>query len=330
MLWTRAGNRCAFPGCRQALVEDSHDNSPGIVVGQEAHIVAKRAGPRAEQSVPESEIDSYVNIILLCPNHHTVVDKEPEVYTQQALVDMKQSHELRMSHSRVDDECRPTTQLAEHESWGGEMAVNAWETEESTIVVSSYGTPPVRQPNGHWRVGGARIGQLPTREPGAVHWLFDSSEARPDIEYWCAESKLHVIQETFLYDEKDFVPFAEHVFDLMKVPATSQVTMLIQGDRSLVAQMPDLIRQIKSLDRANAGDRLDDLLYQMWKVGLSEPARVCEELIKFKGVWWSWGSYGEWVSEILEELEVVQRSRPAEGEAEAEMGHGGTRRKTIL
>ena len=328
MLWTKAGNRCAFPDCRQALVDDSNGISPGIVVGQEAHIVAKGAGPRSHESNPEGGIDSYVNIILLCPNHHTVVDKKPEVYTKQALIDMKQSHELRISYGRVDDESRPTTQLAEHQSWGGELVANAWETEDATVVVSPYGTPPVRKPNGHWRVGGARIGQLHTREPGEVHWLFDSSEARPDIEYWCAESKLHVIQETFLYDEKNFVPFAEHVFDLTKVPAPSKVTMLIQGDQSVVAQLPDLLRQIELLDRANAGDRLDDLLYQIWKVGLCEPGRVCEELIKLKGVWWSWGSYGEWVDEILEELAVVQRSRPAEGVAE--VGRGGTRREIIL
>ena len=68
ILWARAGNQCAFPGCRQGLVEKVQGVGSDIVVGEEAHIVPRRRnGPRGCELNHEEEVDSYSNIILLCP-----------------------------------------------------------------------------------------------------------------------------------------------------------------------------------------------------------------------------------------------------------------------
>ena len=219
---------------------------------------------------------------------------------------MKQSHEQRVSNKRVQIEDDPTVAIEEDGAHVGGQIVNAWETEESAVVVSSYGTLPVRQRSGRWRAAGVRIGQSHIRTPRTIHWLFESSEARPDVEYWCTESKLHVVQETFLYDERRFAPFAEHVFDLAQVPASSRVTLLVDVEPSIATRVPEFVTQIQSIDRDDDSDRLAVLLCQLWKAGLSEPKRVREEFMKFKDAWWYRGANGETIVEMLDELAVVQ------------------------
>jgi hypothetical protein len=44
ILWGRAGNRCAFPDCRQELI--CLGASASTVVGEEAHIVAREVDGR--------------------------------------------------------------------------------------------------------------------------------------------------------------------------------------------------------------------------------------------------------------------------------------------
>ena len=207
ILWTRAGNQCAFPGCQQTLV-DTQGSDPNIVIGEEAHIVPKKAGPREDESVPDEGVDSYANIVLLCPTHHTVVDKARGVFTKQALIAMKRAHEFRMRTNVRHTELLPAVTAVLHESAGSRL-VDCWQVESSIVVIDSYGSPPVRQHDDRWRAAGIRIGQAHIKTPQVMHWLFDSSEAKPDVEYWSSESKLYLVQETFLYDDGRwrFAPF---------------------------------------------------------------------------------------------------------------------------
>ena len=130
-----------------------------------------------------------------------------------------------------------------------------------------------------------------------------------DIEYWPSDSKFYVVQETFLYDKKRFAPFVKHVFDLIRVPALSQVELLLDADPSLVVKIPDIVKEIGTIDRGDYGDRLDVLLFQMWRAGLSDPVRVCEEFQRFKGAWWYSGATSQVVTSMLKELALVQRAQ---------------------
>ncbi|KZM78204.1 HNH endonuclease [Cellulosimicrobium sp. I38E] len=99
-LWVQSGNACAFPDCRRSLfeVEDEVSGSPligaGIVVGEEAHIRAQSpGGPRYDPDYPN--VDSYANLVLLCPTHHTIIDKsEPENWPVKRLEKLKTDHEM--------------------------------------------------------------------------------------------------------------------------------------------------------------------------------------------------------------------------------------------
>ncbi len=90
---------------------------------------------------------------------------------------------------------------------------------------------------------------------------------------------------------KRFAPFVKHEFDLIRVPALSQVELLLDADPSLVVKIPDIVKEIGTIDRGDYGDRLDVLLFQMWRAGLSDPVRVCEEFQRFKGAWWYSGHF---------------------------------------
>lgn len=92
LLWGASGNRCAM--CRCPLVEPSaHDDDRDTVVGIECHIVSGAGnGPRAGL-LSADLIDQIENLLLLCPNHHAVVDAQPAKYTVERLRQIKRDHE---------------------------------------------------------------------------------------------------------------------------------------------------------------------------------------------------------------------------------------------
>jgi hypothetical protein len=90
IIWVEAGGRCAV--CRrQVLTEGTEADDPSIF-GEEAHIVARsQDGPRAG-GLPESRLDGHENLILLCREHHKQVDDQPNHFTVERLLQIKQAH----------------------------------------------------------------------------------------------------------------------------------------------------------------------------------------------------------------------------------------------
>jgi hypothetical protein len=80
---------CAM--CRAELTEV--EGPSGLVLGEEAHIIAQsEAGPRG-RSGDRSDIDGFHNLILLCAVDHKRVDGHPERYTVAWLTGKKSEHE---------------------------------------------------------------------------------------------------------------------------------------------------------------------------------------------------------------------------------------------
>lgn len=105
-LWTRAGNRCAFPGCSQRLLEPTADNRDDTIVGRECHIIAQKNSQSVARSVcllTQPEQDQYAfliknrhgfdNLVLMCPTHSAVIDDVSQKYTVAAVRKIKQEHE---------------------------------------------------------------------------------------------------------------------------------------------------------------------------------------------------------------------------------------------
>jgi len=89
----RSGGICAFPNCGKALTyeaskgEDAH-------IGEAAHIRGEKPGAaRYDATMSDAERNSVHNLIYLCTDHHTIIDKVPEDWQTQDLIDLKRSHE---------------------------------------------------------------------------------------------------------------------------------------------------------------------------------------------------------------------------------------------
>lgn len=87
-------NECAHPDCSSSIVEPRTEYSEAAVIGQIAHIyAASDNGPRGNPDLTEEERNQPHNLILLCPTHHVVVDKQHETYPATMLLDWRSRHE---------------------------------------------------------------------------------------------------------------------------------------------------------------------------------------------------------------------------------------------
>jgi hypothetical protein len=113
LLWGRAASRCAF--CKTELSQDKSSSNSSFVIGEHAHIVGETSGsPRGNSSLTAEERDTYHNHVLLCPNHHTEVDKNEADWPVEKLYMLKSEHELwvRENLSESIDLRRTADQLA--------------------------------------------------------------------------------------------------------------------------------------------------------------------------------------------------------------------------
>lgn len=107
LLWGRAGNRCAWAGCNQRLLVDLRVpesallQTHGAVIGEEAHIRSSRSeGPRHDPNYAKEKLDTYDNLLLLCPTHHATIDKGGgAAWSISALERMKADHECAIDAS---------------------------------------------------------------------------------------------------------------------------------------------------------------------------------------------------------------------------------------
>ncbi len=76
----------------------------GSMVGQICHIHAqRRLGPRADPALQGAALHQLSNLILLCRDHHKIVDDQPEIYTADALREIKRIHEEQASTTPIDE-----------------------------------------------------------------------------------------------------------------------------------------------------------------------------------------------------------------------------------
>ena len=92
ILWARSGNRCAL--CKKELVRlEDEVIKQCLVLGEECHLVSKKPnGPRYNSNV-NIDHDGHDNLILLCRDHHTIIDEQLGEYTIEYLKSIKLQHE---------------------------------------------------------------------------------------------------------------------------------------------------------------------------------------------------------------------------------------------
>lgn len=95
ILWANAAGRCSMPLCRAQLTEISNTMLSGAVIfGENCHIVGESIdGPRGQVPMAEGERNRYPNLILLCSNHHKMIDSDVTAWPVQKLQEIKKQHE---------------------------------------------------------------------------------------------------------------------------------------------------------------------------------------------------------------------------------------------
>lgn len=104
ILWANAAGRCAFPGCQCRLCTAEAAKAAPYTIGEMAHICGERPeASRYDASQSDTQRNAYANLILLCPNHHTLIDKPENLkkYPVEVLHKMKSDHE-RYVHERLE------------------------------------------------------------------------------------------------------------------------------------------------------------------------------------------------------------------------------------
>ncbi|TPW22690.1 HNH endonuclease [Marinobacter nauticus] len=90
-VWGESAARCAH--CREQLIYSEDAGLHESLVGEVCHIFAQgEKGPRANPNMPQHELDSPKNLLLLCRKHHKYVDDHPELFSVERLAEIKLNH----------------------------------------------------------------------------------------------------------------------------------------------------------------------------------------------------------------------------------------------
>ncbi len=130
-------------------MDETETDDPAII-GDEAHIIAKEpTGPRGDSDLSSDDRDKYDNLILLCKNHHKLIDDQPHTYTTEKIKEMKRKHIERIRSNpgfdqlrQRDDEVYATyidkwIEMAELDNW------NAWSSyilggDQPSMLIEQY------------------------------------------------------------------------------------------------------------------------------------------------------------------------------------------------
>ena len=94
-LFSDSGGYCQNPACNMPLFPEASDRHSHFA--EMAHIFAATdGGPRAKVEMSESDRANFNNLLLLCANCHTIIDKEPQTYTDELITAWKRDHKSKL------------------------------------------------------------------------------------------------------------------------------------------------------------------------------------------------------------------------------------------
>lgn len=101
ILFALSGNECAHPDCTEQIVQGGTGGSSVVKIVNIAHIYSHSPnGPRGQGGLTEDQLVAPENLLLLCPNHHELVDKPNSEYTAETLQQWKKQHEAKQTQKR--------------------------------------------------------------------------------------------------------------------------------------------------------------------------------------------------------------------------------------
>ncbi|MDD5021925.1 MAG: HNH endonuclease signature motif containing protein [Endomicrobiaceae bacterium] len=92
-LWGLSAGRCNYPSCTNKCI-DLLDISNPTILGEMAHVIAE--SPKGPRGIAKGGDNTYLNLILLCPHHHNMIDKAPKKFPANLLYKWKENHERKV------------------------------------------------------------------------------------------------------------------------------------------------------------------------------------------------------------------------------------------
>lgn len=134
-LWATTGGKCAL--CKKDLILD--DVTKLVNIGEKAHVIGHGdKGPRREfieeHGLNEDSLDALNNIILVCLECHTLIDRNESKYSPEFLYQAKADHENWIK-ARINPEDRSVVLI--HKTKGPKLDHVALANQLNTILVQS-------------------------------------------------------------------------------------------------------------------------------------------------------------------------------------------------
>ncbi|WP_172591445.1 hypothetical protein [Shewanella xiamenensis] len=94
-LFASSAGYCQNPSCSKKLFDEA--NGKKFLIAELAHVFAAQDdGPRANVKLSEEERGAFENLIVLCANCHTMVDKAPDAFPDSMMRRWKRDHEQKL------------------------------------------------------------------------------------------------------------------------------------------------------------------------------------------------------------------------------------------
>jgi 5-methylcytosine-specific restriction endonuclease McrA len=94
-LFALSGGYCQRPECNENLFKSFDETE--IHIAEIAHIISVNEGPRSNRVITATEKGAFENLILLCPNCHTTIDKAEKDFPDHLIRKWKDEHEQRLN-----------------------------------------------------------------------------------------------------------------------------------------------------------------------------------------------------------------------------------------
>ena len=93
-LFANSGGYCQNPSCNENLYKSFE--SDDIHIAEIAHIISANEGARKNSKLTPEEKGSFENLILLCPNCHTTIDKAEDSFPVETIIKWKEDHKKKL------------------------------------------------------------------------------------------------------------------------------------------------------------------------------------------------------------------------------------------
>lgn len=93
-LFANSGGYCQNPSCNENLYKSFEADE--IHIAEIAHIISVNKGARKSDKLSPEEKGSFDNLILLCPNCHTTIDKAEDSFPVETILKWKEEHQQKL------------------------------------------------------------------------------------------------------------------------------------------------------------------------------------------------------------------------------------------